>query len=55
MQKMKLNVPIFKLERWVEIKIDESKSGKETLKINGITDFGGVYDVFKSISINGKR
>lgn len=55
MQKLQIDIPEFKLERWVELKIEESKSGKETLKVHGVTEFGGVYDLFKSVTINGTR
>ena len=30
-----------------------TKSGKETLHVNGITENGDKYDLFKSVLING--
>lgn len=53
MQKLQLDVPTFKLERWVEAEIEVTKSGKEKLHINGITESGGQYDLFKTVLING--
>ena len=38
MEKLSLKVPDFKLNRWAEIAIEESKSGKETLTVQGITE-----------------
>jgi hypothetical protein len=33
MQKMAMDIPIFKLERWVQAEIEVTKSGKERLHI----------------------
>ena len=52
MQKLSIPVPTFKLERWVEIELEESKSGKETLYVSGITESRNPYDLFRFISIN---
>ena len=40
MQKLQLNIPEFKLNRWIQAEIEETKSGKEILHVNGITDHG---------------
>ena len=53
MEKMQLDIPEFKLERWIEAEIEVTKSGKERLHINGITDHGQQYDLFKSVLIDG--
>ena len=53
MQKLQLNIPEFKLNRWIEAEIEETKSGKEILHINGITDHGEQYDLFKNVLIDG--
>jgi len=55
MNKLNLQIPTFKLHRWVEIQIEESKSGKETLQVQGLTETGGAYDIFKSVSIDGVK
>jgi len=53
MQKLQLDVPEFKLERWVEAEIEVTKSGKERLHVKGITDSGAQYDLFKTVLIDG--
>lgn len=52
MKKMELRIPAFKLERWVELELEETKSGKEILHLNGITEAGNPFDLFRSVSIN---
>lgn len=48
-----MDIPKFKLERWIEAEIEVTKSGKERLHINGITDHGQKYDLFKNVGIDG--
>lgn len=55
MQKMNMEIPAFKKTVWCEVEIEESKSGKETLRVQGVTETGGPYDIFKSIAINDVR
>lgn len=45
-------VPPFKLNRWINIDLAVSKSGKETLYVDGITELGNPFDLFRSVSIN---
>lgn len=44
---LSIEVEKFTLSRWFQAKIEESKSGKETIKINGITQDGSPYSIFK--------
>lgn len=53
MSKLGLEIPQFKLERWVEAEIEESKTGKEKLRIKGITEMGTQFDLFKTVKIDG--
>lgn len=53
MQKLGLEIPSFKLERWIQAEIEVTKSGKENLHIHGITESGGRYDLFKNVLIDG--
>ena len=52
MKKMELTIPVFKLERWVEIELEETKSGKEIIHLSGITESGNPYDLFRSVAVN---
>ena len=54
MDELKIEIPKCKLNRWFNAKIEESKTGKETLKVSGITDDGSPYDLFKTVKIDGK-
>jgi len=53
MKELNMEIPQWKQSRWVKCSIEESKTGKETLKINGIDGNGATYDLFKGVSING--
>ena len=48
MAKLGLQIPLFQLDRWVKVAIEESKAG-ETLHVTGIDHSGGPFDLFKSI------
>lgn len=54
MQELNIEIPKCTLKRWFNAKIEESKTGKETLKVSGITEDGSPYDFFKSMKIDGK-
>ena len=54
MKELKIEIPKFYRKIWLNAKIEESKTGKETFKVAGITEEGKPYDLFKSIKINGK-
>ena len=54
MEELNMEIPKLTLKRWFNAKIEESKTGKETLKVNGITEDGSPYDIFKTIKIDGK-
>ena len=53
MDELNIKIPEFGLKRWFKAQIEESKTGKETLKISGITDDGTPYELFKSQKIDG--
>jgi NAD+-dependent protein deacetylase SIR2 len=53
MKKLDLEIPEFKLQRWIEAELEVTKSGKERLNIKGITDHGQQYDLFKNVLIDG--
>ena len=53
MEKLNIPIPQFKLNRWMKVELEESKSGKETLHVYGIDKSGGPYDLFKSVFIEG--
>ena len=42
------------LKRWFNVQIEESQNGLETLKVNGISEDGSPYDMFKSVIIDGE-
>lgn len=54
MKELNMEIPQWKQSRWVKCAIEESKTGKETLKVSGIDGNGSAYDLFKGVSINGK-
>lgn len=54
MKELNIAIPKLTLKRWFNAKIEESKTGKETLKVNGITEDGSPYEIFKSQKIEGK-
>lgn len=54
MNELHIQIPQFYLSRWFSASLEESKTGKETLKIKGITEDGAPYDIFKSQKIDGK-
>ena len=54
MKKLNLKTPTFKLERHLEVKIEEKKDGGEVLKLTGVDTKGGPYDLFKQTFIDGK-
>lgn len=45
MKKLALEIPKFKLSRWAEIKLEESKQGSN-IKVQGIDKAGGPFDLF---------
>jgi len=51
--KLNLSIPQFKLERWVKVAIQESKTGKETLRVTGMDALGGPFDLFKAVKVDG--
>lgn len=53
MKKLNIPIPQFKLDRWMKVELEESKSGKETLHVYGVDKSGGPYDLFKSVNIDG--
>ena len=53
MVKLNLAIPTFKLDRWVKVSIEESKTGKETLHVAGMDRLGGPYSLFKAVKIDG--
>lgn len=55
MEKLNLTIPTFKKTAWCEVEIETTKSGKETLRVQGVSDNGGPYDIFKSVAINNVR
>ena len=46
-------IPEWRLERWVKVQIEETKSGRETLHVTGMDKTGGPFDLFKGIKIDG--
>ena len=54
MQELNMEIPKCTLKRWFKAQIEETKYGKETLKVSGITEDGTPYDIFKQIKIEGK-
>ena len=54
MKELNMEIPKCTLKRWFNAKIEESKTGKETLKVSGITEDGSPYDIFKQIKIDDK-
>ena len=52
MKKLEIPIPVFKLDRWIEIELEETKSGKEILYVNGITENGNTFDLFRNVIIN---
>lgn len=53
MAQLSIPIPEFRLDRWVKVQLEESKTGKETVVVNGIDKLGGTFDLFKSVKING--
>jgi len=53
MKELNMQIPQWKQSRWVKCSIEESKTGKETLKISGIDGNGAAYDLFKGATVNG--
>ena len=53
MKKLNIPIPQFKLDRWMKVELEVSKSGKETLHAYGVDKLGGPYDLFKAINIDG--
>lgn len=51
MKKLNMQIPEFKLKRWVEFKYN---SKQKFLSVNGIDGNGSPYDLFKSVKIDGK-
>lgn len=55
MKKLGLKIPEFKLNRLAKVELDESKSGKESIRVSGIDYTGMSYEIFKNIQINGQN
>jgi len=53
MKKLDIAIPAWKVERWVKVRIEESKTGKETLHVSGMDRSGGPFDLFRSIKVDG--
>lgn len=53
MAELGMEIPQWKQSRWVKCALEVSKTGKETLKVNGIDGNGAAYDLFKGLSVNG--
>ena len=47
MKELNMEIPKCTLKRWFKAEIEESKTGKETLKVNGVTDDDSSYEIFK--------
>ena len=47
MEKLQIPIPMFKLDRWAEVSLDDNK-----LKVKGIDKMGGPYTLFKKIQAN---
>lgn len=47
MAELNMQIPQWKQSRWVKCTLETSKTGKETLKVNGIDGNGAAYDLFK--------
>ena len=54
MKELNMEIPKFTRRIFLNAKIEESKTGKEILKVAGITEDGSPYEIFKSIKIDGK-
>lgn len=53
-KELNMQIPTFNLKRLAQVTLTKSNTGKQTISFNGITEYGGAYDIFKKISINGK-
>ena len=53
MKKLNLEIPPFKVQKWMKVDIEELKNGKEKLNVRGIDRDGGPYELFNSVKING--
>jgi len=51
MQKLDLDTPTFKLDRWMKVSIAQNKTdiSKETVTVRGIDKSGGYFELFKKI------
>merc|ERR1711981_900177 len=50
-----MQIPELRLRRWAKARIEESKSGKETFKFEGMDASGGPFTLFKKTFINGNQ
>ena len=41
------------IDRWVKVKLEESKFGKETLHVSGMDKLGGTYELFQKVGVDG--
>ena len=56
MAKLNLAIPQFSLSRWMKIEITTSRiSGRETLRIAGLDETGGPYDLFQGSNLNAEE
>ena len=51
MKKLNMEIPKFKLKRWVKASFDKKN---KFLKVNGVDQNGAPYDLFKTIKIDNK-
>ena len=56
MAKLNLAIPQFHLSRWMQVEITTSRiSGRETLRIAGLDETGGPYDLFQGSNLNAEE
>ena len=44
MKKLEIPIPTFKLERWIDLDLEVTKTGKEILHVYGLTESGKPFD-----------
>ena len=55
MEELEIEIPAFKLNRWVKLTLKKSEEGTESLQVRGIDETGCPYDLFRGVKINGEK
>ena len=55
MKKLNIEIPRFTLNKWADIELEETKSGREIVHVSGLDTTGRPFDLFRHVQINSQK